>query len=159
MKVSDLKRNDLFKFSNQRKFRKFRQSEILNGDLIPKEHKGKTLIIYDNCKQMIADKNDEVEILSTFPIRQMGNSYSTSTTYLPVIINGFETLISNLLKDNEKMIFVYSIKTKNGDFTMLDVREIPDFETLDFRELMEHGVNKLQNFINKNPNGFLHYAE
>jgi hypothetical protein len=89
----------------------------------------------------------------------MGNSYSTSTTYLPVIINGFETLISNLLKDNEKMIFVYSIKTKNGDFTMLDVREIPDFETLDFRELMEHGVNKLQNFINKNPNGFLHYAE
>lgn len=159
MKVSDLKRNDLFKFPNQRKFRKFRQSDVLNGDFIPKEHKGKTLIIYDNCKQMIADENDEVEILSTLPIRQMGKYYSTSTTFLPVVLNGFETLISNLLKDNEKMVFVYSIKTKKGDFVYLDVRDIPDFETLDFRELMKNGVDKLQKFINKNPNSFLQYVE
>ena len=159
MKVSDLKRNDLFRFPNQRKFRKFLQSEILNGDSIPKEHKGKTLIIYDNCKQMISDKNCEVEIISTFPIRQMDKCYSTSTTFLPVVINGFETLISNLLKDSEKMIFVYSIKTKKGDFLNLDVRDIPDFETLNFRELMENGVNILQNFINKNPNVFLQYVE
>ena len=57
------------------------------------------------------------------------------------------------------MIFVYSIKTKKGDFVNLDVRDIPDFETLNFRELMENGVNILQNFINKNPNVFLQYVE
>lgn len=64
MKVTELKKGDLFKIGKQRKFRIFLSGTILNGDNIPEQHKGKLLIAFKTdmdsyCKQIVVDPDTE----------------------------------------------------------------------------------------------------
>lgn len=54
-----------FKLPGKRKFRTVaKKHQLGTGDNIPAEHKGKLLVITDECKQFILDKEQEVIILN-----------------------------------------------------------------------------------------------
>ncbi len=61
MKITELKHGDKFKLPGQRNFRTFNCSHDLgNDEKIPADHRGKMLVILDNCRQMIVDKDEEL---------------------------------------------------------------------------------------------------
>lgn len=63
MKIERLMPGQAFRTGKQTKFRIFRKAVILNGENIPVEHKGKLLVIHDNCKQSIMEPGTEVIVL------------------------------------------------------------------------------------------------
>jgi len=63
MKISDLQPGQQFKLLHQLKFRTVsRIIELGHGNNIPKEHKGKTLVLLDDCKQLTIDPTTEITI-------------------------------------------------------------------------------------------------
>jgi hypothetical protein len=158
MKFQELKRGQLFKFGKQKNFRQFLDCHLLNGDNIPNEHKGKMLVIYDNCKQMIADPETEVIVEVNFmePVKGYGKSYSTGIEKIALEINGNKTSISHFLKDGNRMLYVYCIANKQGEYVDLDVRTINGFPEIKFDEMMKSGIDILQNHISENPNAYAH---
>lgn len=63
IKVEELVSGQEFKLKGQRKFRVFsKYMELGSGDNIPAQHKGKLLVILSNCRQLILDKETEIEV-------------------------------------------------------------------------------------------------
>lgn len=60
MTIQQLNPGDSFKIGNQRKPRVFKRSVLLEGERIPAEHKGKLLVILNDCRQMVLDPDTEV---------------------------------------------------------------------------------------------------
>ena len=158
MKIQELKHGNLFRFGKQKNFRRFLQCDLLNGENISPEHKGKLVVYYDNCKEMFCDPNTEVEVQVNFmePVKGYGKYYSTGIEKITVDINGFKTDISHLLKDGNRMISVYCIKNQNGEFVDLDTRNIIGFPNVGWEELMKSGIDILRNHISENPNAYAH---
>lgn len=158
MKFQELKRGQLFKFGKQKNFRRFLDCHLLNGDNIPTEHKGKLLVIFDNCKQMVVEPEMEVIVEVNFmePVKGYGKYYSTGIEKIAVEINGFKTSISHFLKDGNRLISVYCIQNKNGEYVDLDIRNIIGFPNVGWEELMKRGIDILQNHISESPNAYAH---
>ena len=63
MKIEDLKEGDKFRMKGQRKFRTYiKHLTLPSTENIPLQHRLSTLIIYDNCRQMIIEPWDEIEL-------------------------------------------------------------------------------------------------
>lgn len=61
--VKDLRESDQFKFIGKRKFWNFKKFvELSNSPGMPVHHRGKHLIIVDDCKQFVCDKDLQVEV-------------------------------------------------------------------------------------------------
>jgi hypothetical protein len=158
MKIQELKCGELFRFGKQKNFRKFLQCELLTGENISPEHKGKLVVYYDNCKEMLCDPNTEVEVEVNFmePVKGYGKYYSTGIEKIAVEINGNKTSISHFLKDGNRLLYVYCIENKQGEYVHLDVRTIAGFPEIKFDEMMDRGIDILRNHISENQNAYSH---
>jgi len=65
IKIKDLKIGMVFLPAKKRKARKVMNTVLLNGDGIPKEHIGKYLVVYDNCKQMVCNGDEIVTLIAS----------------------------------------------------------------------------------------------
>lgn len=63
--IESLKPGQRFKICNQRKFRTFLKAKSLLGENVLEEHRGKILVVLDNCRQMICDPGQEVQLEQT----------------------------------------------------------------------------------------------
>lgn len=160
MKIQELKRGERFRVGKQKKFREFLDLHLLNGDNIPLEHKGKLLVIYDNCKQMICDPDVDVEVEVNFlePVKGYDKSYSTGIEKMTVEIDGKTTSISHFLKDGNRLAYIYCIMNSTGDYVDLDVRRIKGFPEVSFDAMAKDGINILFNHILKDPNAYSHFV-
>lgn len=156
MNIQDLKRGHLFRYGKQKKYRRFLNSFIIKHHEEPIDHFGKLLVVYDNCKQMVCELDLDVEIDLREPIKNYGKSYSTGTERFEVNIGGFETCVSYLLKDGQRLRSVYSIKDKTGNWVELDVFDIEEFPISTPEELLKDGINILLSNISTNPDAYMH---
>lgn len=60
--IESLQPGQRFKIGKQRKFMTFKKSKRLQGEYVLSEHQGKILVILDNCRQIICEPNQEVEL-------------------------------------------------------------------------------------------------
>jgi len=158
MKITELKRGQMFRTGKQKNYRQFLQSDLLNGENIALELQGKLVVYYDNCKEMFCDPSIEVEVSEDFyfPVKGYGRYYSTGKEKISVEIDGTKTNISHFLKDGNKLLYVYCIQNKSGDYVDLDVRTINGFPDVHFEKMMKEGINILHNHISENPNVYAH---
>lgn len=158
MKITDLKRGQMFRTGRQKKFRQFLQCDLLTDDEIGKELQGKLVVYYDNCKEMFCDPDTVVEVSEDFymPVKGYGRSYSTGKQKIEIDINGVRTKISHFLKDGNRMLYVYSIQNKEGAFVDLDVRSINGFPEIHFETMMKDGLSILTDHIKANQASYMH---
>ena len=147
MKIANLKRGQLFRTGRQINFRTFLEAS---------EHNGKLLVYYDNCKEMICEKDTVCQTAQREKVQGFSNYYSTGLEKREVVINGFKTNISYLLKDGNKSIFLYTIKNKKGSYVFLDVREIKDFPDYDYKVMMDKGLDILEKHVKEFPLAYNH---
>ena len=143
MKVTELSRGQMFKFGKQKNYRRFLETFEVDGEL---------WLMYDNCKQMKVSSDLEVEVLKRFPVKGYGSYYSTGEEMFDVQINGKKTKISYFLKDDKRLLYVYSIMNPDGEFVHLDIRDIPDYPNYNKDELMHCGIRLLKEHMVSNPN-------
>ena len=147
MKIADLKKGQLFRTGRQRNFRTFLEAT---------EHNGKLLVYYDNCKEMICEKDTTCQIGQREEVEGFGKYYSTGLEKREVVINGFTTNISYLLKDGNKSLFLYTIKNQKGVYVFLDVREIKGFPNYEYKIMMSKGLDILENHVKEFPLAYNH---
>jgi len=64
MLASDLKKGDVFRIPGRRKDQKCTYVNLLEGEKVHPDHRGKLLVCDEKCRQMILDPNQEIGIKS-----------------------------------------------------------------------------------------------
>jgi len=155
MKASELKRTMYFRFPNQRKYRYCLEvRELPFTENIPEEYRGKMLIVYNNCKQCITNKDQEIEITELLRIKNFSSSYTTSTHRIEIALINFNTEISHILKDGIAMLFVYSIRNNEKEWVEFDTRNLEGFPQYKWEEMREKGLQLVADYFNKEPKYF-----
>jgi hypothetical protein len=60
--IESLQPGQRFKIGKQRKFMTFKKAKRLQGEYVLSEHQGKILVILDNCRQIICEPDQEVQL-------------------------------------------------------------------------------------------------
>lgn len=89
-------------------------------------------------------------------VKGYNNCFSTGKREFSVEIDGFKTVITNFIKDGNRLFFVYCIKNKDGDFIDLDVRDIKNFPRVSPEKMLESGLTILKNNIEINQSNYSH---
>lgn len=131
MKITELKKGQLFKLGNQRKFRRFFSCEIINNLNI----KNKLIVCYDDCKQMVVDPSTEV--ITREGVNGYASLYSVDIDYKREInINGFQTNIAPFMKGNITLDYFYCIQNKSGEYVGIDIRDTVGFPDINADDMM-----------------------
>lgn len=157
MKFQYLIRGQFFRVGKQRNYRRFLSCETLpNDESIPEQHRGKLLVSFDNCKQMICHPDIEVDTKDNLfePIKGYNKYYSTGNRSLPVTIDGFKTKITYFLKGGIRLVYVYAIMNKKGEYIDLDTRNIEGFPDVDYQTMSNDGITILKDNIMQNPSPY-----
>lgn len=159
MKITGLKRGNLFRYGKQKNYRRFLECHELNGSNISPDFANKVIVYYDNCKELIIDPETEVEVEVNFlePVKGYGKYYSTGIEKIAVEINGIKTSISHFLKDGNRLIYVYCIENISGEFVDLDVRNVDLFPKYSYEEMRYNGLNLLEYHIKSNPEAYVQF--
>ncbi len=151
----------MFKTARQKKYRRFLEAETLDCDNMPTKYKGKLLVAYDNCKEMICEPELEVKVTENcyLPIKGYGKSYSTGLDKIQVEISGTKTNIARFLKDGNSLIYVFCIQNLEGCYIDLDVRTIEDFPEIHWEKMVKEGLQILEAHIKENQSAYTKFIQ